>query len=90
MTETQVVELVQSGLFLALKLGGPFLIVCLGVGIMIGMLQAVTQVQEQTLTFVPKFVFCGVVLALAGGWMLRETVVFIQQLMASAPTMLGG
>ena len=54
-------------------------------GVVISLVQAVFQVQDQTLTMVPKLLLGGVVLALTGGWMLRITVEFTQELFARIP-----
>ena len=52
------------------KVAGPFLIVVLAIGIVVGLLQSVTQLQEPTLTFVPKLVGAAIVIAVSGNWML--------------------
>ncbi len=66
----------QQGLMTALFVAGPLLITALLVGSMISILQAVTQVQEVTLVFVPKILAVFLVLAVLGGWMLQVTVAF--------------
>jgi len=85
MTETDVVHLCTQALLLAAKLSAPLLLVALVVGVVISLLQAVFQVQDQTLTMVPKLILGGVVLALTGGWMLRISVEFTQELFARIP-----
>jgi flagellar biosynthetic protein FliQ len=55
------------------------------VGVAIGLVQSITQLQEQTLTFVPKFVATGVVIIVAGSWMLNEMVFFTQELLDMVP-----
>jgi flagellar biosynthetic protein FliQ len=62
MTSVDAIELARAALFLVLTIAGPLLITALIVGVAIGLLQALTQVQEMTLTFVPKLVLLGLVL----------------------------
>lgn len=85
MNETDVVHIAGQALMLAAKLAGPLLIVALVVGVVVSLLQAVFQVQDQTLSMVPKLALGGMVLALTGGWMLRITVEFTQQLFERIP-----
>ncbi len=89
MTSQNAIDIGQDALVLATKLAAPFLIVVLAVGVIVGILQSVTQVQEQTLAFVPKLIAAAVVIAVSGAWMLEEAVAFGQELMAQAPEMLG-
>ncbi|OAN52571.1 MULTISPECIES: flagellar biosynthetic protein FliQ [unclassified Sphingobium] len=65
MASTDVMEIVRAALMLVLTIAGPMLIAALIVGVAIGLLQALTQVQEMTLTFVPKLVVLGIVLLLS-------------------------
>ena len=65
MTSIDAIEITQAALLLVLTIAGPMLIAALIVGVAIGLLQALTQVQEMTLTFVPKLVVLGVVLLLS-------------------------
>ena len=85
MTETDVVHLCAQALVLAAKLSAPLLLVALVLGVVISVVQAVFQVQDQTLTMVPKLFLGGLVLAVTGGWMLRITVEFTQELFARIP-----
>jgi flagellar biosynthetic protein FliQ len=77
-------------LLVSAKLAGPFLIVVLAVGVVIGLLQSVTQLQEQTLTFVPKLIGSAIVIAVSGNWMLASLVEFSRELMNSVPALLRG
>ena len=90
MNQDVVVNLAMQAMQLALKLGGPVLIVGLVIGLIISVFQAVTQIQEQTLTFIPKIVAMGVTLVVAGPWMLGQVVAYTQQLYSSIPTVVGG
>ncbi|MEK7412299.1 MAG: flagellar biosynthesis protein FliQ [Planctomycetota bacterium] len=69
-----IVDLLRNMLWVSILLSAPVLVTALVIGLVIGLLQAVTSIQEQTLTFVPKIAAIGVVLALTGGWMLRYLV----------------
>jgi flagellar biosynthetic protein FliQ len=90
MTSQDAVDIGKDALILAVKLAGPFLIVVLAVGVIVGILQSVTQVQEQTLSFVPKLIGAAIVIAVSGAWMLDEAVTFGRELMARAPEMING
>ncbi len=72
MTDTVVLHLVNQMLLMALKLSAPVLLATLVVGVAVSILQAATQVQEMTLTFVPKMVVLALVMALLGPWMLNS------------------
>ena len=71
MTNAQVLDLLQSGVMVALKLSAPLLLLSMGVGVIIAVLQAATQIHEQTLTFVPKLITVALVFLLAGSWMME-------------------
>ena len=90
MTTQQVLDIGTRALIVCAKLAGPFLIVVLGIGIIVGLLQSVTQLQEPTLTFVPKLIGAAVVIAVAGNWMLASLVSFGQELVAGVPGLLNG
>ncbi len=90
MTTQQVVDIGTRALLVAAQIAGPFLAVVLGVGIIIGLLQSITQIQEPTLTFVPKLVGAGIVVAVGGNWMLATLVSFGHQLVAGVPALLKG
>lgn len=85
MTDTQVIEIVAGALVVAAKLAGPILVAALVIGVAVSLLQTVTQIQEQTLTFVPKLVGVGLILLFAGAWMLRELVGWVTELWGSIP-----
>ena len=89
MNETEIVHLCGQALVLAAKLSAPLLLVSLVVGVVISLVQAVFQVQDQTLTMVPKLALGGLVLALTGGWMLRTGVDFTAELFARIPELAG-
>lgn len=89
MTSQQVIDIGTRALIVCAKVAGPFLIVVLAIGVVVGLLQSVTQLQEPTLTFVPKLVGAAIVIAISGNWMLATLVSFGQDLMASVPSLLG-
>ncbi len=76
MTVEEAVWLGQSAMFTTLLVAGPLLVASAVVGILVGLLQTVTQIQEATLVFIPKMVVVMVVLAAAGGFMLETAVSF--------------
>ncbi|MCC6437250.1 MAG: flagellar biosynthesis protein FliQ [Acidimicrobiales bacterium] len=88
MTDTAVLDIARQALTISAKLAIPILAVSLVVGTIISLLQAVTQVQEMTLTFVPKVLAIAVVLMVTGGWMLNQLVEFTRGLYELAPTLL--
>lgn len=74
---------------LALKVAGPLLLVGLVVGLLVSIFQAVTQIQEQSLTLIPKIVGIAVVVVLLGPWMLGQLVSYTTNLYTSIPTLVG-
>jgi flagellar biosynthesis protein FliQ len=89
MTRDTVVTLTVEAMELAMKIGGPLLIVGLLVGLVISVFQAVTQIQEQTLTFIPKIVATAAVVIVAGPWMLDQMIVYASELYSSIPELSG-
>ena len=88
MNEGSVIDIAVQSILLATKLAAPILIVALGIGLAIGLLQSATQIQEQTLTFVPKLAGIALVILIAGHWMLGETVAFTHSLFNMIPQLL--
>jgi flagellar biosynthetic protein FliQ len=80
-------SLLQDVMLVSLKLAMPTLVAGLGVGLVISILQAVTQIQEMTLTFVPKVVAVGAVMVVAGPWMLNTLLSFTTHLYSQIPNM---
>lgn len=89
MLSSELTRLTAETLYLVLLVSGPVLVVSLAVGLTVGLLQAVTQVQEQTLSFVPKLVAVALALAIGGGWMGGELVRFTKRLWTALPTLVG-
>ncbi len=90
MTDTVVVQIGLQTMLATAKVAAPILVTALAVGLLIGLLQSVTQIQEVTLTFVPKFVAVAVVILLAGNWMLGELVAFTQDMYRMVPELVSG
>ena len=87
MSHALVVDLARNAIMLALLIAGPMLIVALLVGLTISVVQAVTQIQEQTLAFVPKLVGVSAVFLLALPWVIQLLVKYTTELFRSIPTM---
>lgn len=87
MNQDQVVKLAMDALMLALKVGMPLLLAGLVVGLVISVFQAVTQIQEMTLSFIPKILAVALVLIVAGPWMLDQLVAYTSDLYHSIPGM---
>ena len=80
MSENLVIGIVKDALFTSLKVAGPILLVSMLIGLIISIFQATTQIQEQTLTFVPKLIGIGAVGLLLGSFMLHTLVSFTQRI----------
>jgi flagellar biosynthetic protein FliQ len=89
MSQDDVVSIVVSAMEVTMKVALPMLLVGLVVGLAISVLQAVTQIQEQTLSFIPKIVALVAVVAIAGPWMLDTLVTWTQELWTSIPLHVG-
>ena len=87
MTDAQVLDILAGAFAIATKVGGPILMTALIIGVVISLIQTVTQIQEMTLTFVPKLVGSGLVLLIGGKWMLREMVAWVDGLWSIIPTL---
>jgi flagellar biosynthetic protein FliQ len=90
MNQDVVINVSMQAMQLAFMIAMPLLLVALVVGLVVSVFQAVTQIQEQTLTFIPKIIAMGVTLVVAGPWMLNQVVAYTQQLYSSIPTLVGG
>lgn len=89
MTDAAVIQIAFQAIMTSAKLAAPILIVSLAIGLGVSIMQSVTQIQEVTLTFVPKLVGVALVIVLAGHWMLRELVAFTTTLFTELPSLLG-
>jgi flagellar biosynthetic protein FliQ len=79
----------QQGLMMLLMVAAPVLITVLVVGLVVSVFQAATQINEQTLSFVPKIVAAVVVLAVAGPWMMTTLVEYLQRTLQAIPSAVG-
>ena len=89
MDSQQAFHLGQQGLYMLLLVSAPVLLTVLVVGLVVSIFQAATQINESTLSFVPKVVAAVAVLAIAGPWMLTMLVEYIQRTLLAIPTALG-
>ncbi|WP_088281845.1 flagellar biosynthesis protein FliQ [Ideonella sp. A 288] len=89
MDSQQVFDIGQQGLMMLLMIAAPVLLTVLVVGLVISIFQAATQINEATLSFVPKVVAAVAVLAIAGPWMLTMLVDYLRQTLQSIPTVVG-
>ncbi len=82
------VGIAQQALWVTALVAAPLLLAALGIGLVIGIIQAATSINEQTLSFVPKLIVCAIVLALLGGAMLTLVADFTRDLFAMIPDLL--
>ena len=76
----EVANILREGIGVALKIGGPLLILSMAVGILVAIFQAVTQIHEQSLSFILKLIVVVLVLLIGGGWMLETLLEFSRYL----------
>lgn len=80
MTNSQVMDVMQTAVVIAIKLSAPILLLSMAVGVLISILQAATQIHEQTITFVPKLILIALVCLVAGSWMMETLQDFTNQI----------
>lgn len=80
MDTTQITEVMREAVWVVIKLGGPVLLLCMVVGILMAIFQAVTQIHEQSLAFVLKLIIVVLVLTLGGGWMMETLLDYTRNL----------
>jgi flagellar biosynthetic protein FliQ len=90
MTDTAVIGIVTQMLIVVAKVTAPILVTSLVIGLSVSLFQSVTQIQEMTLTFVPKVGAVAVVLVVAGHWMLSQVISFTFGLYAMIPRLIAG
>ncbi len=86
MTQGEILSISQEAIYVALQLAAPMLIISIVIGLVVAIFQAATQIQEQTLTFVPKIVAIAFILLMLGSWMmtvLSEFMVGLFEIMAT-------
>lgn len=89
MDATQVFTAGQQGLWLLLMVSAPVLLTVLGIGLVVSLFQAATQINEATLSFVPKIIGAVAVLAVAGPWMMTTLVEYLQRTLQAIPAAVG-
>jgi flagellar biosynthetic protein FliQ len=89
MTPEAVLDLGREAMYLTMLLAAPLLLSALTVGLLVGIFQAATQIQEMTLSFIPKLAVLDFALLTAGPWMLRMLIEFTVRLYSGIPGMLG-
>jgi flagellar biosynthesis protein FliQ len=89
MNQGTVTHLAVQAMTVALMVSAPFLLAGLAVGLIVSIIQAATSIQEQTLSFIPKIMVTGVVIAVGGPWMMDQLVGYTQQLFQSIPAIVG-
>ena len=87
MTDIQVIEILFDAFSVVTTVAGPLLGAALFIGVAVSVVQTVTQVQEMTLSFVPKLVATGAILVFGGNWMIRELVAWVTALWTQIGTM---
>ena len=88
MSVALILDLMRHAVTVCLLTAAPLLLTALAVGVLVSFLQAITQVQEQTLTFVPKFTMMALVFLLALPWMLRQLVGYLIEVLRGLPVMI--
>lgn len=89
MTQDTVMQLATQTLWMTILIAGPLLLSALAIGLLVGMFQAATQINEMTLSFIPKLGILVAALFIFGPWMLSNIVDFTQRLILNIPQMLG-
>ena len=90
MSTDVVISIATEAMNLAFKVAMPLLLAGLVVGLIVSVFQAVTQIQEQTLSFIPKIIAIAAVLVILGPWMLNQCLSYTSELYSSIPGLVGG
>lgn len=88
MTPDVISSIAEDTVLVAIKLIAPILLSSLAIGLLVAMFQAATQINEQTLTFIPKLTMVIIVLTIAGPWMLQVIIDYFQNLMHQIPVLI--
>ncbi len=89
MTPDTVVDITQRALVVLLMVGSPLLLSALAIGLLIGMIQAATQINEMTLSFIPKILVLVATLFMVGPWILQTMIDYSQRLIRDIPGLIG-
>ena len=89
MNDASVITIGQQALVTALMIGAPILVVSMVVGMLVSIFQAMTQINEVTLSFIPKLLVLAAALYIGAGWMLKLMVGYSESLIKSIPSLIG-
>ena len=89
MNSQTILTIGQQALEMTLLISAPLLLTALAIGLVVSIMQAATQINEMTLSFIPKLVGVFAVMVLAGPWMLQTLVDYVQRLFTSIPQVIG-
>lgn len=89
MSPDTVITIGQQALHVTILLAAPMLLSVLAVGLLVGMFQAATQINEMTLSFIPKLIILALALTMAGAWMLDVALDFMRQIFVGIPNLIG-
>ncbi|MEY4363616.1 MAG: Flagellar biosynthetic protein FliQ [Pseudomonadota bacterium] len=89
MDSATVVDLARQALWMTMLISAPLLGVGLIVGLLVGIFQAATSINEQTLSFIPKILAVGLTMAIAGGWMINTMVDYTKNVFTRIPSLFG-
>jgi flagellar biosynthetic protein FliQ len=89
MTPETIMTLGQRALEVTMMLAAPLLLAALTIGLLVGVFQAATQINEMTLSFIPKLIGMAITLVIAGSWMLKVIVGYTRELFESIPGLIG-
>lgn len=90
MNSSAVLKIATQALVLMAQLAAPMVLTALAIGFAVSLIQSITQIQEVTLSFVPKAIGVSIALIVCGNWMIEQLVTFTQYLFQQIPTLLGG
>ena len=88
MTPETVISIGQQALWVTMLIAAPMLLSALAIGVLVGMFQAATQINEMTMSFIPKLLVLVVTLSIAGPWMLSVIMKFMRQLVERIPSLI--
>ena len=89
MDQDTVISLVTQAMTLAVEVAGPILLAGLVIGLLVSIFQSVTQIQEQSLTFIPKVLAVAAIIVILGPWMLGQLTGYVQNLYTAIPGLVG-
>ena len=87
MNEAEAIDIARDAIIVALKLGAPVMLLALAIGLVVSLFQALTQIQEMTLTFVPKIIAVFAAMLVAGPWLMSSLVSYTSNLFSMLPAM---